>query len=336
MNKRKFNNLVKGSTEAAKSDLNLLDDLQKNHPYSQVIHALTAKSHKNLDSEVVSQKISFAAIYSTDRKVLKSFIEGVPIPTPPAKPKIKEVAKSEKIAPKKEEEDRKSVDIKEDIGDVKKDKTDDSSAPKETSKSLQSTDAKVATESKDSTPSDPPVKIDGEMDLIRKEIMDSLESLTKSKKLFKEKKAESEKKTNAKPEIKTTAKSEVKRTKGVKKKIAIRNKPENKLVEEINTREAKPIGKKQEKQNKLIEEFIVRQPSIQKPDAEPDSMDKETQDLARQSVSFGDDLVSENLAIIFTEQGKKDKAIDIYKKLIWKYPKKKTYFAGQIKKLQKK
>jgi TolA-binding protein len=41
------------------------------------------------------------------------------------------------------------------------------------------------------------------------------------------------------------------------------------------------------------------------------------------------------LAQILTRQGKKDKAIEVYKKLIWKFPQKKAYFAAQIEDLKK-
>lgn len=48
-----------------------------------------------------------------------------------------------------------------------------------------------------------------------------------------------------------------------------------------------------------------------------------------------DDLVTENLAAILVRQGKKDKAVEVYKKLILKIPEKKAYFATQIEELQK-
>jgi len=63
---------------------------------------------------------------------------------------------------------------------------------------------------------------------------------------------------------------------------------------------------------------------------------KDLDDLSAQSVEFGDNLVSENLARVMIKQGKKSKAIDIYKKLIWKFPQKKAYFASQIDSLKEK
>ena len=63
---------------------------------------------------------------------------------------------------------------------------------------------------------------------------------------------------------------------------------------------------------------------------------KDLDDLSAQSVEFGDNLVSENLARVMIKQGNKSKAIDIYKKLIWKFPQKKAYFASQIDSLKEK
>ena len=50
---------------------------------------------------------------------------------------------------------------------------------------------------------------------------------------------------------------------------------------------------------------------------------------------FGDNIVSETLVELLLKQGKKDKAIEVLKKLIWKFPQKKAYFAAQIEELKK-
>ncbi|HEY0771202.1 MAG TPA: tetratricopeptide repeat protein, partial [Sphingobacteriaceae bacterium] len=50
---------------------------------------------------------------------------------------------------------------------------------------------------------------------------------------------------------------------------------------------------------------------------------------------FGDNIVSETLVEILIKQGKKEKAVEVLKKLIWKYPQKKAYFASQIEELKK-
>ena len=62
--------------------------------------------------------------------------------------------------------------------------------------------------------------------------------------------------------------------------------------------------------------------------------DQEVDRLAVESVSFNKALASETLAKVFAAQGKKMKAIEVYKILILKFPNKKRYFATQIKNLQ--
>ena len=59
-------------------------------------------------------------------------------------------------------------------------------------------------------------------------------------------------------------------------------------------------------------------------------------DLAEvKSGEFADNIISETLAEILIRQGKKEKAIEVYRKLIWKFPQKKVYFAAQIEELKK-
>jgi tetratricopeptide (TPR) repeat protein len=91
---------------------------------------------------------------------------------------------------------------------------------------------------------------------------------------------------------------------------------------------------KREEQEKLIEKFIQSDPQMQSVRSSKEIKDK--QDLSLSSVKFRDDIISENLASIMVKQGKLEKAIDIYKKLIWKFPQKKAYFAAQIEALKKK
>jgi hypothetical protein len=104
------------------------------------------------------------------------------------------------------------------------------------------------------------------------------------------------------------------------------------LIEEIKTTKKKvaPEGKQKE-QIEIIENFIKAKPRIakNKPVEEPVS-----DDLAEKSLTYGDNIVSETLVEILLKQGKKDKAIEILKKLIWKFPQKKAYFAARIEDLK--
>jgi tetratricopeptide (TPR) repeat protein len=89
-------------------------------------------------------------------------------------------------------------------------------------------------------------------------------------------------------------------------------------------------------QSDLIDKFIQAQPTIGSVKKEMErSPDEIVRDLSEKSTRFGDNLISENLAIILLRQGKKERAIEIYKKLIWKIPQKKAYFAARIEEIKK-
>lgn len=68
-------------------------------------------------------------------------------------------------------------------------------------------------------------------------------------------------------------------------------------------------------------------------DDEEDVVPDDIFEKAMKSVSFGDGLVTEPLAELYVQQGKTDKAIELYKKLSLLNPEKRTYFASRIKDL---
>ena len=111
------------------------------------------------------------------------------------------------------------------------------------------------------------------------------------------------------------------------------------FISEIAQKEEPPAEERNSKKNtekEIIEKFIEDQPSIGSIEKElGKSQDEITKDLSEKSTRFGDDLVSENLAVILLKQGKKERAIDIYRKLIWKLPQKKAYFAARIEEINK-
>ena len=88
---------------------------------------------------------------------------------------------------------------------------------------------------------------------------------------------------------------------------------------------------KQEKSQDLIDKFIQEDPRI-KP--EKTAFYSPT-NMARLSVT-DDGIVSETLAVIHVDQGNFQEAINTYEKLILKSPKKRSYFAAQIKILKQK
>ena len=119
------------------------------------------------------------------------------------------------------------------------------------------------------------------------------------------------------------------------KKIPETLEPADSLIEEIKStkKKVKPDGPKQKEQIEIIENFIKTQPTISKNKLMSPPAD--SSDLAEKSLLYGDNIVSETLVEILLKQGKKDKAIEVLKKLIWKFPQKKAYFAAQIEDLKK-
>ena len=94
-----------------------------------------------------------------------------------------------------------------------------------------------------------------------------------------------------------------------------------------------PENEKQKEQLEIIEQFIKTQPSISSP--KDKLVVTPAGDLASiKTGEFNDNVVSETLVEILIKQGKKDKAMEVLKKLIWKFPQKKAYFAAQIEELK--
>ncbi len=86
------------------------------------------------------------------------------------------------------------------------------------------------------------------------------------------------------------------------------------------------------KEDEILEKFIREEPQIKPPNSEK----IDTENKARKSSEDSNDLVSETLAQIYTDQMLYHKAIETYRKLSLKFPEKSAYFADQIRELEKK
>lgn len=86
------------------------------------------------------------------------------------------------------------------------------------------------------------------------------------------------------------------------------------------------------KEDRIIKRFIQTEPQIK----HPAGVKLDTENKAKKSSEDNDELITETLARIYTEQMLYPKAITTYKKLMLKFPEKSLYFASQIEQLEKK
>ncbi len=87
---------------------------------------------------------------------------------------------------------------------------------------------------------------------------------------------------------------------------------------------------KKKDQAQIIDSFIKENPTIT-----PSKTKKSDVDLSEKSNVFPDEVITENIAEILVKQGKLEKAINVYKKLIEAKPDKKAAFTKKIKALDK-
>lgn len=104
-------------------------------------------------------------------------------------------------------------------------------------------------------------------------------------------------------------------------------------IDEIDQAPPKAEGKHPgRKEDKIIERFIQHEPQIK----HPGDIKLDNENKAKKSSEDSDELVTETLARVYTDQMLYNKAILTYKKLMLKFPEKSPYFAGQIEQLENK
>ena len=299
MEKEHFLDLAKNFNSLTIEDTLAVDELQQAYPYSQVIHCLATRGARDHQLEKSDALLALSAVYATDRVVLKSIM----------------------TAPRLER------------GVEQQDETPSAAAP-----------VTVAPE---------PVTFAGSGlsgDALNEEIMLDLDRLQKLKRDFEDVFLEYSTGTKTplrKPATETKVRQEaptpapVAPKKEAPARPALRSKaadalgitpPGEAIIEEIASRKkVTPETEKQKEQIKIIDQFISKQPSITR--AAPPSGG--APDLTEKGADLIDSMVSETLVEILLRQGKKDKAIEVLRKLIWKFPQKKAIFAAQIDELKK-
>lgn len=94
-------------------------------------------------------------------------------------------------------------------------------------------------------------------------------------------------------------------------------------------------AKEEEAEQKALKAMWQQQKLAAAIEEESEEIPEQVFEMAVNSISRQDELVSESLADVYAKQGKKEKAIDMYQKLSLLNPEKNAYFAAKIEKLQK-
>jgi hypothetical protein len=259
-----LNHYTTSSSEEATEVISLCDQ----YPYSQLFHALAARVSKDHNLQNQQAILQSAAVYSTDRSVLKQIMSAEKTAVPGKESIVGSAVSSITITAEKD-----SIDYAE-------------------------------------------------------AVLIDLKRLHELKHNFEESVTAFENGIPVVPEKKAGRKPA-----GRPKKVTeVKADP---LIEEIRSTKKKiaPENEKTKEQIEIIDQFIKAQPSIT---AKPRSEVAAAGDLTEiKNGEFADNVISETLVEILIRQGKKEKAIEVLKKLIWKFPQKKTYFAAQIEDLKK-
>jgi hypothetical protein len=286
------------------------------YPYSQAIHALAAKLSNDFQLSGQTQVLQLAAVYSSDRARLKDLMTGVlqnethevkeessPQETASNSTRTKE-ASSATPATKKIHETIDSVDVADTVmSDLQK---------------LSELKHNFEMLFADHTTVSLPVSLEAKTDGVKESAKSKKERIVEMAKTINNVQEKEENKDQTQPVARKKRKEHT-----------------EELIEQIKTtkEELEPENEKQKEQIEIIEHFIKKQPSIS------NTKEKSVEILPDlntiKSGEFGENIVSETLVEILLKQGKKDRAIEVLKKLIWKYPQKKAYFASQIEELKK-
>jgi len=333
VDKNRFTALLKEYTQTSAEEAQRIIALRDAYPYAQLLHAIAARSSKDNAMPEHQSLLSMAAIYAADRSVLKEIMTFVAQARPVEEVETVTVAPSEEPQPAtgirsiETSEIDYADEVMRDLQTLNELKHNFEMLLVEYSEVQVSPlpDTRVAPSDEHAGKDEP------------KEQTTQKDKPTPQQGVAKSKSPQSAKKTSKRQRIIELAKALNKTpqpTTRQKKKEAPVDPPDA-LIEDIKTskQELRPENEKQLEQLTIIDRFIQTQPSISnaKERTPPPAGDLNP----IKSGEFGDNIVSETLVEILIKQGKKDKAIEVLKKLIWKYPQKKAYFASQIEDLKK-
>ncbi|MEP0937520.1 MAG: hypothetical protein ABJH57_19470 [Cyclobacteriaceae bacterium] len=372
MNKQKFVEFIRKPANLTSKDIEDLESVVENFPYFQNARIILAKGGKIKDLPDSKRKIATAAIYATNRALLKKYIQDELIflrplevhesvltdkrpaeATPKAKPSPKPVVQ-EKPESASQTDTPSPAPIKEKPASPQANETVSEPEP---------LDAPISAEVEDHNDLDDLISdLWHDIEELRKSkakflaiekrleedeaVEKAVEKATKKSKATKPtakkpttaQKSTSTKKSTTKTASSSSKKSAAKKTGSTTKKPAAKKSASS--AKKTTTPKSKSESPKKEDktdpkslQDSIIDQFINSEPAM--PPARKSDGTGSSEDLSKDSAELNPEVASEYLAEIYLEQGNKPRALQIYEKLIVMFPEKSVYFADIIKKLNK-
>ncbi|SHH80622.1 hypothetical protein SAMN04488109_5542 [Chryseolinea serpens] len=338
MEKETFIKLLERYPESTAEEAQAVLMLKEAFPYSQVLHTLSARLCKEQGFSTQTQELQLAAVYAADRGVLKevmqadhlSVVKSARLSSAISEAASVMTAPTPVAPPDDFDPDSVADEVMHDLEKLHELKQNFEAL------FIEGKTKAVATPEKEKskpTKTEPPLPVSFHRDLSKSKkerIVELAKALEEPPKTKKERIIELAKALEAQRQQPNPPAVEPRPP--VKKK---RDNPGEDIIEEIaSTKETiEPESEKQKEQLEMIDQFIKTQPSISNAKDKPTNI--ASGDLSTiKTGEFSDNIVSETLVDILLKQGKKDKAIEVLKKLIWKFPQKKAYFAAQIEELK--
>lgn len=336
MNKNELLNIIQSPTTSIdEKTTHQLEELIQEYPYFQGGHILLARALFISNNVFADKKIKKAAVYTTDRKKLKAFVnapvlefkESIQKTVPKIENTSENITEPAPVVTKTIESAKPTTkQHKEELTEIEKTLVELKSTRENSAESLKSTPKpkKKTTVSKKSPPSEA--------------------AQPKKNKTVKAKKKAPAKRSSQKKEIQSSKKKEKKDLSTSRLGDVILDTTNNQtesLKEDDSvdlllkylehTRSKKRAPKKNTKdQVNIIDSFIQSEPSITRGGHTKSS----NVDLSQGSTVENFNIITENMALLYARQGNISRSISIYEELILKYPQKKSYFASQIEKLK--
>jgi len=323
--KNQFIKILHGYLSSTQEDAWQIQALKEAYPYSQVLHALAARLSKDHSLPTEQADLQRAAVHAGDRAVLKDIMTRAHTPRIsseeiPAAP-VADVVDEHEVAEDVMNELNRLHELRQNFESLFE---AEAARQTETQTEVVQAESTIQTEVEQQPAETPPAEPKKPKGRVGRK-----PGRAKAQRIIELARA-----LNAQQQSDGNEESdEPKKSEGQKKNAGG---PDDLILDAITQSKKKlaPGSERQQEQLHIIDEFINASPSISNLRAK--SAPVSSDDLSRvRAGEFGEHLVSETLVEILVNQGKKERAIEVLKKLIWKFPQKKAYFAAQIEDLRK-